>query len=498
MLCLVVIIAVIGQACAVKIPISHLKTRIYREPPIIYDQQSTAAVELEYIQQRLDNFDPTNNGTWQMRYYRNDEFFAHGGPIFIYVGGEWTISANSLRGGHMFDMAQMLSGQMFYTEHRYYGSSSPTPDASVENMRYLNIEQALADLAHFISYIRERHPEYQNSEIIMVGGSYSATMVAWFRQKYPHLTAGAWSSSAPMLVKVDFLEYKEVVGASIRSVGGEECYQRLSRAFNQAEQLISDESFDEFSTLFRTCDEMSDNDPYDKMIMFYTLSELLAGVVQYHRSGDIEGFCEVLLHQSDTEETDLQAFVRWYTRQVFGSNPGIDDCIDAKFESDVTLHRNITWGSDATRSSMRQWFFQTCNEFGWYETSGSRFQPFGSSFPVDKFHRWCRDVYGDMFTAEFIQVNAERKNVLYGGLNPNVNNVYFTHGLIDPWRVMGVQNDINEHSPADIIPDASHCNDLSSNSPNDSPRMREVRNRIYNLVRLWTGVDEKKVISQPL
>lgn len=59
---------------------------------------------------------------------------------------------------------------------------------------------------------------------------------------------------------------------------------------------------------------------------------------------------------------------------------------------------------------------------------------------------------------------------MYGGLNPDVNNVsflsnylysfylwhltqvYFTHGLIDPWRVVGVQNDINESSPVDIIP----------------------------------------------
>lgn len=56
-------------------------------------------------------------------------------------------------------------------------------DASVENMRYLNIEQALADLAHFIFYLRDTHPEYVDSQIIMVGGSYSATMVAWFRQK---------------------------------------------------------------------------------------------------------------------------------------------------------------------------------------------------------------------------------------------------------------------------------------------------------------------------
>jgi len=488
---LLIIVAVIGPALTTKIPLRHFKTQINREPEIISNMKSTAAVELEYIEQQVDNFDPTNDATWQMRYYRNDEFFTRGGPIFIYVGGEWTISANSLRGGHMFDMARNLSGQMFYTEHRYYGSSFPTADASVENMRFLNIEQALADLAHFITYIRGKHPEYEDSKVIMVGGSYSATMVAWFRQKYPHLAAGSWASSAPMFVKIDFHEYKEVVGASIRSVGGERCYRRLEGAFYRAEQLLTDRNFEEFSNLFRTCEEMNDDNPYDIMIMFYTLSELLAGLVQYHRTGDIERFCDELLDPQYTNETDLDAFVRWYTRQVFGRNPAEDDCVEATFQFDVDLHRNITWGSSATRSSMRQWFFQTCNEFGWFETSRSQFQPFGSSFPVDKFHRWCSDVYGDMFTPEHLQANVDRKNVVYGGLNPGVHNVYFTHGRIDPWRIMGVQNDINEHSPADIIPDASHCNDLSSNSPSDSPRMREVRDRIYRLVRLWIGLDAK-------
>lgn len=150
-------------------------------------------------------------------------------------------------------------------------------------MRFLNIEQALADLAHFITFIRGKHPEFDDSQIIMVGGSYSATMVAFFRQKYPHLTAGAWASSAPMFVKVDYFEYKEVVGASIRSVGGEECYQRLARAFSQADQMFANRNFADFSTTFRTCDEMTDEDPYDIQIMFYTLSELLAGLVQGHR-----------------------------------------------------------------------------------------------------------------------------------------------------------------------------------------------------------------------
>lgn len=103
----------------------------------------------------------------------------------------------------------------------------------------------------------------------------------------------------------------------------------------------------------------------------------------------------MLLDPTYTDETDLDAFVRWYTRRVFGSNPSADDCVDAAFDSDVELHRNSTWGSIATGSAMRQWFFQTCNEFGWFETATSRFQPFGSRFPVDKFHRWCSDVYGN-------------------------------------------------------------------------------------------------------
>lgn len=121
----------------------------------------------------------------------------------------------------------------------------------------------------------------------------------------------------------------------------------------------------------------------------------LINVTNSFRSGDIEGFCEVLLDPAYPNETDLDAFVRWYTRRVFGSNPSEDDCADASFGSDVELHRNSSWDSVATRSAMRQWFFQTCNEFGWFETSGSRFQPFGSRFPVDKFHRWCSEVYGD-------------------------------------------------------------------------------------------------------
>lgn len=60
------------------------------------------------------------------RYISNGQYFKDGGPIFIYLGGEWTINEISLMGGQIFDMAEEHDGYMFYTEHRYYGESYPT------------------------------------------------------------------------------------------------------------------------------------------------------------------------------------------------------------------------------------------------------------------------------------------------------------------------------------------------------------------------------------
>jgi hypothetical protein len=90
----------------------------------------------------------------------------------------------------MYDMAKNLSGLMIYTEHRYYGYTIPTANLSLENMQYLNIDQALADLAYFISYIKENIPQVRNSGVILTGCSYAGTMVTWFQQKYPHLING--------------------------------------------------------------------------------------------------------------------------------------------------------------------------------------------------------------------------------------------------------------------------------------------------------------------
>ena len=75
----------------------------------------------------------------------------------------------------------------------------------MENLKYLHVKQALADLAEFIKDQRATIPGLANAKVIMAGGSYSATMVVWFKRLYPDLLTGGFASSAPLLAKVEKL-----------------------------------------------------------------------------------------------------------------------------------------------------------------------------------------------------------------------------------------------------------------------------------------------------
>ncbi|XP_036317876.1 putative serine protease K12H4.7, partial [Rhagoletis pomonella] len=161
------------------------------------------------------------------RYVSNDEFYQEGAPLFIFVGGETESTPALVTAGHLYDLAKEHNGHLFRTEHRYYGQSRPTNNLDNENIKYLHVRQAIADLAHFIGEMRATIPGATESKVILAGGSYSATLATWFKKLYPELVTGVWASSAPLLAKVNFVEYKVITGESIRLVGGEACYNRI-------------------------------------------------------------------------------------------------------------------------------------------------------------------------------------------------------------------------------------------------------------------------------
>jgi len=78
-------------------------------------------------------------------------------------------------------------------------------NASVSNLLYLNIEQALADLGRFINTITSENESLLfNAKWIVFGASYAGSLAAWARMKYPQLVHAAVSSSGTLGAKVDF------------------------------------------------------------------------------------------------------------------------------------------------------------------------------------------------------------------------------------------------------------------------------------------------------
>lgn len=412
-----------------------------------------------------------------MKYISNDEFYQPGGPIFIYVGGEWAINEGFVLGGHTYDMAKELNGHLFYTEHRYYGETHPTENLEASNLQYLTLDQALEDLAHFIRFQKTQLENGTDSGVILVGGSYSATMVAWFRQRYPDLANGAWASSAPLLAKLDFSEYKEVVGKAVREVAGQPCYDRIERAFTQIKTALDQSDFASLDEAFNnTCSPLSQASELDIFNLLDTISHALSGKVQSHTGSEITNACAQIMRLDITD--DLMAFAKFFGVQESGP------CYDYSYERAVRNLNATAWGSDAD-SSWRQWFFQTCNEFGWYQTLNSTNQPFGEYDYAHLFVNLCNDTYDGLFPQDSVAENIVRTNENNLGMQPTFENVFSTHGSLDPWSSMGLSEAPNPSSPVVVIPGAAHCKDLASISSRDSAEMRAAKEQIQELVKEW-------------
>ncbi|XP_041379579.1 dipeptidyl peptidase 2-like [Gigantopelta aegis] len=127
-------------------------------------------------------------------YHQND-------VLLFYSGNEGPIESFYENTGFIFELAKELQALVVFGEHRYYGDSLPYgPNKTFEptvNMRYLNVEQALADYAVLVQEIKTM---FHIKKAIVIGGSYGGLLAAWSRFKYPNIFDGALAASAPFYV----------------------------------------------------------------------------------------------------------------------------------------------------------------------------------------------------------------------------------------------------------------------------------------------------------
>ncbi|RLU16943.1 hypothetical protein DMN91_011012 [Ooceraea biroi] len=291
-----------------------------------------------WITQPLDHFNHRDNRTWSMRYNENSAFLKKNGPIIIMIGGEWEISTGFLQGGLMYEIGSQHGALMYYTEHRFYGKSRPTKDVSTENLQYLNVDQALADLAYFIE-TKKKEKNLEKSPVIVFGGSYAGNMAAWARLKYPHLIQGALASSAPVLAKADFYEYYEVV---TRSLGrhSEKCVDDVKTAFTSVEELLATpDGADKLKLYFNLCEKPDVKSSNDLGYLMNTLAEIFAAIVQYdtveNGQTKIGALCSIMT--ADHLGSPLQRLALLTSSR--------NECFATNYNNFVKRYREVSWDS---------------------------------------------------------------------------------------------------------------------------------------------------------
>ena len=137
-------------------------------------------------------YEPHSSDSFNLRYFFDATYYKPGGPVIVLESGETSVTDRLpyLQKGIAHQLAEATGGIAVILEHRYYGTSFPTPDLSTENLRFLTTQQALADTDFFARNVVFEGLEDQkltapDTAYIAYGGSYAGAFVAFLRKTYP-------------------------------------------------------------------------------------------------------------------------------------------------------------------------------------------------------------------------------------------------------------------------------------------------------------------------
>jgi hypothetical protein len=433
----------------------------------------------QYFEQKLDHFLLQDTRTWKQRYYIDTGYWNGQGPIFFQVGGEGAISDADIELLQMNNYGHTYGALLVALEHRFYGASQPfNGDVSTASLNYLTSQQALADAANFIHWIQEQY-NATNSPVITFGCSYPGNLAAWFRLKYPTITAGAVASSAPVQATADMYSYLEVVDRSLANFTGPKCDQLIQQATNQIEQMLQTSTGQkQVANMFKTCGPLGGTK--DISTLMSNLMGNWMGTVQYNDENenpiDINYLCGIM----NSADSALDGYVK--VNNVMLQAQG-QNCQDVSYE-DMVMEMNATVVGNDGGVGIRQWVYQTCFEFGYFQTTDAEDQPFGNLVPLKFYTDLCKDVYG----LDFIPSRIDDTNTYYGGHAIPANgptNILFVNGEIDPWHSLGVTWDISPTLLHILISDTAHCANVLPNDSADPADLVVARQLTSKIIGTW-------------
>jgi len=265
---------------------------------------------------------------------------------------------------------------------------------------------------------------------------------------------------------------------------GPNCSAQVRRATDIITNMLQNSTGrEQLQQLFTTCDPIvSDNDVATFMS---SLSEGICGVVQYNNDNNnynpfnIDMMCSILTGTTDNEV--LQSFIN--LTNIFNAFYG-ENCTETSYDEMIEEMQDVDPTSDVVAA--RSWTWQTCTEYGYFQTGDASDQPFSNTITLEYFLQQCNDIFGFPFTPNIAATIAN-----FGGKNLTETRVVLPNGSIDPWHILGITTEPLKCDQKDVavrfMTGTAHCADLYPPTPNDLPDLTNTRKVELEHISKWVS-----------
>jgi pimeloyl-ACP methyl ester carboxylesterase len=410
------------------------------------------------FKQRLDHTSLTDSRTFDQRYWiTNTLAKSSASPVILYLCGEGACGSSALTFGPLPQIARDHGAYIVSLEHRYYGKSQPFTDLSTSNLRYLSTEQAIEDIRSFREGLRAE--KRLTGPWILVGGSYAGALAAYTRSRHPQEFVGALASSASVRPLLDFDNYD----LHVATLAGKSCVASLQSALSSVERETETKAgFETIRARFRAESVMRRDD------FLYLLSDITSASVQL---GLKDEFCKAVADEG----------VDGLLKMKLKVDSAIEDF--SKYASELST--NTDPARHAGSLGMRQWFYQSCTEFGFWQNAYPDVTQSARSKEINRdYHdELCRRLFQLPKASDVSHVERTYFEPLMTSLTSNI---LFTVGTRDPWRAVGMTSaDVVESGPHVRVVEIAggfHCDDLGVGG---TPEVKAAKEIFRQEVRSW-------------
>lgn len=229
----------------------------------------------------------------------------------------------------------------------------------------------------------------------------------------------------------------------------------------------------ELGKRLKLCTELTPNlSQNDEYSLWNSLTDSFMEVIQYNKENVPEGKTNIksVCDKMKAAENKLDALIDIHNMITDGHG---EECRewDYKWQVDQLSYTKLD-----PAANMRQWIFQSCSQYGFFQSNSGKTRAFGQHYPISFFGQLCQDAFSTDFSLERLYRLNERSNATFGARDISQYGIIIANGNIDPWYALSSP----KHNPYQgiynyFIPGTSHCAILYASSSADPQSLTDAR-----------------------